>query len=413
MRICYATNYLPGYHKIWGGAEQACYKMAKLLVQNGQEITVLATRPLKALKEKFEFFSLPVLENYFLGRRLVFLKERLGYDPLSGIPSYRILKKIRPDVLHLHNFDLLSFSLVISAKKLGIPILSSIYDYWLFCPRRILVNHRDEICRTYHSSHCATCIALKRFNFRQKVPLIFRRKLFDFFLNKIDIFLTLSQASVEVLQDYGIKKERITVIPLPLLERADIQNIAVEENSILFVGWVQPHKGLHIILEAMSQILEELPEVRLYVIETGEEESYKNRILSLIKELKLNKHVLLLGKLSHKKVKEYLKKSSVVVIPEQWENVGPLLLSEAMGLAKPIVASSIGSIPEFIRDGENGLLANPKDPLDFAKKITWMLRNRKMALEMGKKAREDVKQICDEKKILKATLNLYKSLVRK
>lgn len=412
MRICYATNYLPGYHKIWGGAEQACYKMAKLLVQNGQEITVLATKPLKALKEKFEFFSLPVLENYFLGRRLVFLKERLGYDPLSGIPSYRILKKIRPDVLHLHNFDLLSFSLIPSAKRLNIPVLFSVYDYWLLCPRRILVDNRGKICKKYHGPHCRDCIKPERFDFRQKTSLVSRRKVFNFFFDKIDFFIVLSQSSFSVLQDYGIKKDRIAVIPLPLPENADIQSARIEKDSILFVGWINPHKGLHILLKALPQILKEIPEVKLYIIETGEEKGYKNRILSLIKELQLEKHILLLGKLSHKKVKEYLEKSRVVVIPEQWENVGPLFLSEAMDSAKPIVASSIGSIPEFIRDGENGFLARPQDPADFAKKITWIFKNKERARKMGRKAKESVRNICDEKEVLAKTLSLYESLVK-
>lgn len=412
MKICYATNYLPEYHKIWGGAEQACYRLARLLVENNQEIALLATKPLKTPKEEFEFFPLPVLEDYFLGRKLRFLKGWLRYDLLSGISSYRILKKMRPNVLHLHNFDLLSFSLIISAKRLGIPILFSIYDYWLFCPRRILVNHKGEICRTYHSPRCITCIGLKKFDFRQKTSLVSRRKVFDFFSDKIDFFIVLSQSSASVLQDYGIKKDKIAVIPLPLPEKINVPSTTIEEDSILFVGWINPHKGLHILLKAMPQILKKLPKGKLYVIETGEEKSYKNRILNLIKEFKLEKHVFLLGKLSHNRVKEYLQKSSVVVIPEQWENVGPLLLSEAMGLAKPIVASSIGSIPEFIRDGENGFLAHPKVPADFAKKILWILKNEKQSFKMGRQARRDIMKICDEKKILEKTLSLYKSLVK-
>jgi glycosyltransferase involved in cell wall biosynthesis len=75
------------------------------------------------------------------------------------------------------------------------------------------------------------------------------------------------------------------------------------------------------------------------------------------------------------------------------------------------VASRIGGIPEFIKEGRNGLLADPKDSLEFAKKIIYMLKNEEETKIMGSKAREDIARICDEDRVLNELLQLYKSLL--
>jgi len=79
----------------------------------------------------------------------------------------------------------------------------------------------------------------------------------------------------------------------------------------------------------------------------------------------------------------------MVVVPEQWpSDFGPLILVEAMALAKPVVASKIGAIPEFIKDGINGFLVEHNQPEQFAKKIIWLSNNKATAKTMGQRAKE-------------------------
>jgi trehalose synthase len=79
---------------------------------------------------------------------------------------------------------------------------------------------------------------------------------------------------------------------------------------------------------------------------------------------------------------------------------------------KPIVASKIGGIPEFIKEGETGLLANPKNSKDFAAKIIWILKNQRQARKMGKVAREFALKTFNEDKNFNETIELYKKLVK-
>jgi glycosyltransferase involved in cell wall biosynthesis len=186
----------------------------------------------------------------------------------------------------------------------------------------------------------------------------------------------------------------------------DIHNDKIEKDVILYVGWILPHKGIHVMLEAMVEVVKEIPSARLFIIETG-----KDNIQQLIRRYELESYVTVLGRVAPEDVKEYLQRANIVVIPEQWENVGPLFLVEAMNFAKPIVASSIGAIPEFIDDGQSGFLVEPNDSRAFAERIIWILKNRERAMEMGRNAYENAKRIFDKNKNLEQLLNLYKEKI--
>jgi glycosyltransferase involved in cell wall biosynthesis len=99
----------------------------------------------------------------------------------------------------------------------------------------------------------------------------------------------------------------------------------------------------------------------------------------------------------------------VVVIPEQYENMSPLLMIEAMSMSKPVVISRAGGIPEFIEDGVSGWLANPLDPGDFADKIIRVFRDPDHAKAMGENARQRILTKCDDGSIWDKTRRMYES----
>ncbi len=418
MKIFHITDHLPGYHKMWGGAEQAAYRIIKLLCKNKDiENRVVATNPVKEVKEDFKFHAIKSME-YYAGERFSFLtsgfKNRgIPFDPVSFFSSYGFFKKERPDLIHIHKANLLSFSIIQSAILLKIPVIQSIYDYWYFCPGSALVTIDGELCDKFHGIRCIRCNVFRDFKFLSKVMLLFRWKwLFDYYYRNIDAFVVLSKSSANILKKYGINEKKIYVIhqafPLKDWEASSVYDI--EDNSILFAGWLDEKKGLHILIDAMPEVLRKVPDARLYVLELTSYKEYKNKILKKIDEYGLKDRVFMLGRLSPDEFKEYLKKANVVVVPEQWENMSPVIIAEAMAKAKPIVASRIGGIPEFIEHGKSGLLAEHNNPKDFAEKIIHTLHNKDMAIEMGKNARQRALKIFDEEMVKNQLLDLYKSI---
>jgi glycosyltransferase involved in cell wall biosynthesis len=412
MKVCHVTDSLPGYHNWWGGAEQAAYRIIKLLVKNNIENVVLSTKPVKNPKKKeegFSFYSVPLAQEYFGERFGRFMKR--PFDPVAYFASYKLLKKIKPDVLHLHNFANIGFGVILAAKKLKIPVVFSLYDLWCVCPTQMLIKPNGEICTDYQGPGCINCLQSKK-NLLQKFFITQRKRIFKkYFFSNLNKIIALANSSSIQLQKYGIHKKKINVVPLPLTVKK-LKKGKIEKNSLLFIGWIVRRKGLHILLEAMPKILKKI-DVKLYIIGSVDpcEKGYIEKINDIIKKYKLEKKIILLGKKPYKEVEKYLQKSEVIVVPEQWEISLATSLNEAMMFEKSIVASRIGGIPSFLEDDKAGLLAKHDDPDDFAEKIIESLNNKRKAKHMAKKARKDIIKKVSEKSVFEGIIRTYNQVI--
>ncbi|MDO9464747.1 MAG: glycosyltransferase family 4 protein [bacterium] len=428
MRVCHASNTLPGYHDNWGGAEKECTNLASLLKENGLEICLLTTSITSMGDEKTGIHEIATVSDLHYGRKktvfkfLSFLTSFTCFDLVSFWHSYRVFKKCRPHILHLHNMDLLSFSPLVVAKLLHIPIVWTLVDYWSICPKRILLNKEGKVCRLFQGPHCVNCLDLKRV--KDKIRIYLRKYVFDLFLRKVDAFICLSESSARILQNYGIEERKVYIIYQPLVEeelKQPLKNTQKEEASpkcregkrvLLFIGWVRFHKGLHVVIKALPEVVRRIANVVLFVVENQPDEEYKRELKRFVKEKGLEQNVVMLeGKKSPAEIKQFYALAEIVVIPEQWENMSPVTLMEASFYHKSIVASRIGGIPEFIKDGENGFLAEPEDPNDWAKKLIFLLEHPEKARALGKDAHARIQKLSDRNRVFREINTLYRKVL--
>jgi glycosyltransferase involved in cell wall biosynthesis len=402
VKIAYVSNYLPGYHSHVGGAEWALYNTARLAKDKGNDIFFL-TLPFDLSKAKPEggnVHEVSVLENFlpFLKKYIEILKWYVfQHDPVSYRRSLKILKELKPDIVHFGNFQFLTFGVLKAAKKLNIPVFISIYDYWYFCPATTLYDSGGNFCRKYHGRHCIDCLP-DSMRFIQKMLLSFRKKIFDRAVNLADKFIVLSYSSKSILSEYDIPEDKIAVIRLANMDmKEDAGSGADTGNYILFMGWLQKRKGLHVLLDAMPKVWEKHKDIKLYILAQNVkwEKDYELLIKEKIALLPKDKVSFIAGRKERGEVKDILKKAKVVAVPEQWENMSPLLVMEAMLYARPVVASRIGGIPEFIEEEKSGFLAENSDPLDFAFKITKALDDYEKAEALGRNARKKAAELLD------------------
>ncbi|HUW55741.1 MAG TPA: glycosyltransferase, partial [Planctomycetota bacterium] len=290
-----------------------------------------------------------------------------------------------------------------AAWELGIPVVFSLYDLWTLCPLCSLLRPDGRLCTRYHGAHCVDCLHVLK-----KPLVLFRKSIFDRMLPKIDRFICLSQTVVGQLADYGIPRAKLATLPLPLFDSIQMAPDGRLDHSILFAGWVAATKGLHVLVEALPAVIGEYPDVRLSVIETGAVEPYKGDLTRRIADLGLTRHVHFLGKHSPVDVKHLLSRAGMVAVPEQWGIAWPIFLTEAMAYARPIVASRVGDIPRFIRDGRTGYLADRDSPEAFAHAILRIFRNGEHALALGRAARTFILEMCDEDRIATQLLSYYR-----
>ncbi|MFH2070131.1 MAG: glycosyltransferase family 4 protein [Elusimicrobiota bacterium] len=474
LKICFAGDYLPDYHSRSGGADWAFRRIGELIKKGTPKmtpeifyITIPSDKEPSTPKDKTpkdktspEVYFAPIIEKNFpkkVASYIEILKWYLfQFDPRVYFFCLNVFKEKKPDVVHVHRIRFLTFAVILAAKKMNIPVCFSVYDYWTFCVSETLVNEKNDACREFHGVLCWKCLP-EKFVLFQKALLLFRRQVFDFFIKRIDKFIVLSNSSAGILKDFGIDGRRIEIIPLPYPEDfktmtqgggeiapaaprndtlggGEIASAAPRNDtvggapaggipggaplvpdSILYVGWLQKRKGLDVLLRAMAGVVKNKPSAKLFVIgpDVKWENKYRELIDALIKDAGIQKNIELLGPRPNTVVREYIGRVEMVVVPEQWENMSPVIVGEAMLCSKPVVGSRLGGIPEFISDGETGYLCGSSDPDDFAEKILLLLGDKTGAAGMGKKGRSRALEIFDEKKILKAYQGVYEGLADK
>lgn len=417
MNICHICDFLPHFHDHSGGAEYAAYRLMQLEQQRGHDVWAITSSFDHEHRSPFPVHQATTLRDALGDRFQLYLNGikwyLLQWDPLANRRVRALLHDLQPKLVHFHNVQFLGLSLVPLVRRLGIPSCLTIYDYWYFCPLTSLMRATGEICRSRQGLGCDACVP-QPFKTIQLLLLPIRRLIFERYLRQVPAFLVLSHSSRRILEGYGHGSKMIEIVHLVLDKGKWADPGEPGQGPILvYVGWVQKRKGLHVLLEAMPRILAEHPDAKLHVLggESQWQDEYPQKMREMAAAKGLDGSVLFLGKVPHATVMETLGKARVVVVPEQWENMSPVIVAEAMLMGRPVVGSRVGGIPEFIRDGETGFLVNMDDAGGFARRVNTLLADYELCRRMGAKAREEAVKIFDEEKILDTVEEFYGGLI--
>ncbi len=147
--------------------------------------------------------------------------------------------------------------------------------------------------------------------------------------------------------------------------------------TIGFVGRLEPYKGPHVLLEALSAIPRDVP-LRLLVAGSGTEPPYL-RVLELLGGN--DERVEFLGPISHSELPDFLKRIDILAVPSNYMETGPLVVLEAFAFGIPVMGADLGGIAERVRDGVDGWL------LPFRDSQAWARAMREAAMDRSKLAR--------------------------
>lgn len=421
MKICHIADFFPGFHRIAGGAEYAAMRLIEEQIRLGSETSLVTT--VNDFRPEAPFKGAGHFQINFLDRiipaRLAFAVKQLflPFDPVAWFGIYSVLKKLRPDVVHIHNVHFLSLAAVHTAGLLRIPVVFSVYDYWILCPNFMLFTPEFAICRKGQGSWCAECTGAGVVPFFHPVKKLFyglRRNLIKVLMNNVRKFVVLSSASATLLALHGISRDKITVIPQYIDKKAlfEPEPAKTVRHVLLYAGWIERRKGLNVIVEALSLLSGKYPGLVLDVAGSVAEPAYKKGIEDFIAERSLTDRVRFLGPLGQKELHEKIRNSFLVVVPEQWENMSPVILTETMALGKCALASKTGGIPGFIEDFKTGLMAKRSSASGFADKIDWAIGNMDEVHRIGIRARAAARCHFGYGKINRDVLSLYCRLIK-
>jgi D-inositol-3-phosphate glycosyltransferase len=204
--------------------------------------------------------------------------------------------------------------------------------------------------------------------------------------------------------------------PIPADEAKMYVGLKPHDRMVLFVGRIEPLKGVDTLIQAMSclQWKEERP-VHLAIIggdpgASPEEMSAEMaRLQKLCDDLAVGQTVVFLGKRDQDKLPYYYSAAELVVMPSHYESFGMVAL-EAMACGTPVIASEVGGLAYLVRDGETGFTIPDQEPDTLCEKISWLLNDHHLHETMSQRAVEYAQDYAWEK-IAKQIVDMYRSLL--
>lgn len=222
----------------------------------------------------------------------------------------------------------------------------------------------------------------------------------------------------EMIRLYDADPSRLRVIPCgvnlglfqPLPRRMAREAIGLNgKRSILFVGRVEPLKGVDLLLKAFEQVASTRDDCELLV--AGGDSlpgSYTAQMHQLSSDLGIADRVRFLGTVEQQQMPAYYSAADVVVVPSHYESFG-LSAAEALACGTPVIASKVGGLPTIVREGENGFLIPWRCPEAFAERMNRLLDDRALWGKLSQAARASVERF-DWGIIAERTLEVYDEL---
>jgi D-inositol-3-phosphate glycosyltransferase len=180
---------------------------------------------------------------------------------------------------------------------------------------------------------------------------------------------------------YGAAPERISIVPggvnlklfQPIEKRLARQELGLSDDKIvLYVGRVDPLKGIDRLLEAVAS-LPDTHGLRLMLIGGDEQsESEIERLHQLARALGIQPLVTFLGLIKHERMPYFYSAADVCVVPSYYESFG-LVTLESLACGTPVVATDVGDLKKIIRPGETGYVVDNASPAQLADKIASVL----------------------------------------
>lgn len=404
MRILLLSDFLPPH---LGGVELQVVALARALTAEGHEVTLATVwehgQPTEEIVDsvrRVRFKSLATIVPWFSGdpsRRY----HPPFPDPRVALAVRRLVRRIRPHVVQTHGW--IAYSAALGLVGTGIPMVLSVRDYGYSCAtRNLLINGR--ICSGPELQKCLRHAGRVYGPTKGIVAVVAVFALRAWLSRRVRMIHSVSGHVAQILQrdflraptgDPVVVIPDIVIIPNIVLAphapapvtapsgdqlgdpAAGVDALLPDDPYILFVGALQPHKGLGPLLAAYRDLTDPPP---LVLIGTRWPDTPTD----------IDSDVTVLSDLAHADVMRAWQGALFGVTPSIWPDPLPGVVREAMSVGKPVIGSRVGGIPDIITDERNGLLVEPGDTTALTIAMTRLIEDGALRDRLGAQARADV-----------------------
>lgn len=190
------------------------------------------------------------------------------------------------------------------------------------------------------------------------------------------------------------------IIPIKELNQEQIKGKVLIGN----IGRLSKQKGMRYFIEAAEITAKKHPEARFIIVGDGEE---KEQLYQLVQTKKLQEKVLFLG--YHNDIQNVMSQLDFVVLSSLWEGL-PLTPIEAYSVGKTVIGTAVDGTPEIIRDGVDGYLIEPCNPVQLAEKMNWLIEHPEIRGKMEIQANERYHMKFSFERMRSSYVDFYKKL---
>ncbi|NGX51523.1 MAG: D-inositol-3-phosphate glycosyltransferase [Chlamydiae bacterium] len=344
----------------------------------------------------------------------------------------QVLDDQHPDLVHVGHLNHLSTSIISEAHKRNIPIVFTLHDFWLMCPRGQFlqtINSKTSdlypVCDSQDDKKCAQKCYWRYFSTQNdSEDLSYWTEWVGKRMNHvrkmcsvIDLFIAPSRYLMNrFTRDFGIDSEKILYLDYGFhLERLPKRKRRAGKNFVFgYIGTHKQAKGIHHLIHAFNR----LQGRALLKIWGSPIEPFTQSLKAMIASMPIEtqKRIEWMGGYRNEQItSDVFNHIDTIVVPSIWGENSPLVIHEAIEAQLPVITANYGGMKEYIHHEINGLLFTHRDVDDLRLQMDRMQRDPDLAKTLGQGGyiqSSDKKIPCIEEHTKKIQ-NLYQIAIKK
>jgi glycosyltransferase involved in cell wall biosynthesis len=329
----------------------------------------------------------------------------------------QLFLSFKPDLVHVFHFQRITVSIVPVCRDMNIPIVFTPTDFWFMCPTTQLLLPDARVCEG-PDNNCVNCLKhLTMIRAPEKLqPLlhyvpdsIFAVAMWmchrigtygnsimasamslaqraDFLrsqLNTLDKIIIPNPLMRRKMLEFGLSDEHFVDIPFAVdFPEASVKTVS-SRLRVGFIGTLYHHKGVHVLLDALTAIDRNLP---LDVFIYGDTTQFPEYIKPLMMASSTDDRVHWRGIFEEDEINKVFAQIDVLVVPSVWHENTPLVASAALFYGCPIVSSRIEGMKDIVIEGVNGLFFTPTCHDELATILTSLAADREKLLLLSQQS---------------------------
>ena len=308
--------------------------------------------------------------------------------------------EIKPDIAHIGHLNHLSIGIVDVLNELNIPIVFTLHDFWLMCPRgqfltRSIGSHNNfKLCDKQDDRKCANdCYGVYHSGIKEKEIedtnrwagwVKDRMEQTKSLINKVDLFIAPSDyLKNRFIIDFGIPENKIIYLDYGFPNHYLTPISKKKDKATFTFGYIGTHipaKGINLLLDAFLR-LNKKAALKIFGRELGQ----STDALKQKSQNSRNKIEFAGEYINHNLAKAVFSQIDCIVVPSIWAENSPLVIHEAQACKIPVITADFGGMKEYVHHKVNGLLFKHRDANSLFEQMNYAIDNPIELSTLGKK----------------------------